>query len=574
MPVHTQDEVIDALVSKRVVSREAAERAAHMAAADPQHPSTVYHLVRRGDIPAQELSLALARHYGTRTIDVENTDVPAHILGRISPDLARERRVLPIKEGQDGALHIGVLDPQDVTLLDDLEFFVGGRVIPVVIDEFSLDRLIDQHYDQGGPDVQSLLSHFGDADEIEVLKEEEVDAATQEQIDSAPAVRLVDGVLTEAVKRGASDVHFEWFEDDARIRFRIDGSLIVVAGRDDAHRLKNNAAAIVSRLKIISRLDPTERRLPQDGKTRLRVRGTVIDFRVSTMPTAYGENVVLRILDRGSMALDMDTLGITGRNRLLIEKAARSPYGMVLVTGPTGSGKSTTLYTVLQDLNRADNKCLTVEDPIEFTMKGVTQVAVDNKTKRTFATALRAFLRQDPDVIMVGEIRDNETAEIALRAALTGHLVLSTLHTNDAAGTVTRLTEMGMERYNLASALRVIVAQRLVRRLCTACSARVTYTADHLWHAGLTPEQANTMTFHRGAGCTKCNLTGYKGRSGLYEVLPIDGTVGELIIAGGSASEIKAAAVAAGMQTLREAGLELVAAGKTSLEEVIKVTAA
>ncbi|HEX5871522.1 MAG TPA: ATPase, T2SS/T4P/T4SS family, partial [Longimicrobium sp.] len=386
--------------------------------------------------------------------------------------------------------------------------------------------------------------------------------------DEAPVVKLINGILSDAVHRGASDIHLECYEKDIRVRYRIDGVLQEIMR--PPIKMK---AALISRFKILSDLNIAERRVPQDGRIKLRLGRRVIDFRVSTLPTLFGEKIVLRILDKGNLTLDLEKFGMEEKAEKDFMRAIMNPYGMVLVTGPTGSGKTTTLYSALSQINTPEVNIMTAEDPVEYNLHGINQVLVRTEIGMTFAAALKAFLRQDPNIIMVGEIRDLETGSIAIKAALTGHLVLSTLHTNDAPSTITRMIDMGIEAFNVASAVNLITAQRLVRRICQNCKEAVTYPREYLDAAGLTDEDIEGITFYRGAGCETCNGSGYKGRQGLYEVMAMSPTLRRMVLQSASAAELQAQAITEGMLTLRMDGFVKLRKGITTLEEVIKETA-
>jgi type IV pilus assembly protein PilB len=441
----------------------------------------------------------------------------------------------------------------------------------VVAGEYSLRMAIDKYYEVTNDRLGDLLEELEEQD-VEVVEEEEEVYSTmqlQAQVEEAPVVRLINGFLTDAVRRGASDIHIEPYEKDLRVRYRIDGALQEIM--KPPIRMK---AALISRVKILADLNIAERRVPQDGRIKIKIGRKVIDFRVSTLPTLFGEKIVLRILDKGNLTLDLEKFGMEKKAETDFLEAISKPYGMVLVTGPTGSGKTTTLYSALSRINTDEVNIMTAEDPVEYNLHGINQVQVRTEIGMTFAAALRAFLRQDPNIVMVGEIRDLETGGIAVKAALTGHLVLSTLHTNDAASTITRMIDMGIEPFNVASALNCITAQRLVRRICSNCRAEATYSAEVLRAARLTEEQIGSMTFFKGEGCDACNGSGYSGRQGLYEVMPMTSDLRRMILQRASTDELKQTAVDQGMITLRDDGLAKVRKGITTLDEVIKETAA
>jgi type IV pilus assembly protein PilB len=461
-------------------------------------------------------------------------------------------------------------DPSDLGLLQDLKFITRFDVVPVVTGEFTLQALVERCYEQADqPQLSELLRDMEEiGDELELVEEEEDEVVTAAQINDAPVVRLINGILVEAVRRGASDIHIEPFEHELRVRYRVDGALLEVMRPP----LKMKAA-LTSRVKILAQLNIAERRIPQDGRIKLKVNNRVIDFRVSTLPVLFGEKIVLRILDKGNLTLDLTTFGFEPKAEQDLMRAILNPYGMVLVTGPTGSGKTTTLYSALQRINTIDSNIMTAEDPVEYNLEGINQVQVRPDIGLTFAAALRSFLRQDPNVIMIGEIRDLETGGIAIKAALTGHLVLSTLHTNDAPSTVTRLIDMGIEGFNVASAVNLVVAQRLVRRVCKECKEEKRYTREELVALGMDLEQASSITFYKGRGCEACGGTGYRGRAGLYEVMALSPALRRLILRGASVEELRDQAVSEGMLTLRKDGIKKLERGITTLEEVVKETA-
>ncbi len=446
-------------------------------------------------------------------------------------------------------------DPADTALVDDLHFLTQFEIEAVAVGEPELLQLIDENY--------------GAASEPRDRPRENGAGAARTAVDDEPAVRLINDIFTDAVRRGASDIHVEPYEGELRVRYRLDGIL-----REMMRPPPSMAAALTSRLKILADLNIAERRIPQDGRIKIRLGDRVIDFRVSTLPTLFGERIALRILDKERLTLDLETFGMEARAERVLLRAIADTTGMVLVTGPTGSGKTTTLYSALVRLNRPEVNIMTAEDPVEYSLPGINQVQVRPKIGLTFASTLRAFLRQDPNIVMVGEIRDRETGDIAVKAALTGHLVLSTLHTNDAATTTTRLVDMGIEAFNLAAALRAITAQRLVRRICRRCRTEADYPAEVLRSLGLEAGTGAAWVFSRGAGCDACGGSGYAGRQGLYEVLPMSPAIRRLVLAGASGEEIERRAVAEGMVTLREDGLLKAREGIVTLDEVLRETPA
>jgi len=525
-----------------------------------------YVLVKLGYLDENEVTKVLARQYRMPAVDLKRFEVDPKILKLIPPDLALKHVVLALKrEGR--TLTVAMADPTNLGLIEDLKFITRYDLFPVIAGEFTLRSLIEKHYESSDQQLQDLLRDF-EAEDVEVVEEEEEEVATQAQIDDAPVVKLINGVLIDAVKRGASDIHIEPFEHELRVRYRVDGVLQEVMKPPTKMR-----AALTSRVKILSQLNIAERRLPQDGRLKLKFGNRVIDFRVSTLPVLFGEKIVLRILDKGNLTLDLSTFGFESKAERDLMRAIMNPYGMVLVTGPTGSGKTTTLYSALSQINNIDVNIMTAEDPVEYNLMGINQVQVRNEIGLTFASALRAFLRQDPNIIMIGEIRDMETGSIAIKAALTGHLVLSTLHTNDAPSTVTRMIDMGIEPFNVASAVNLVVAQRLVRRICKACKAPATYTADELAPLGLTKEHMKTFEFMKGQGCDACGGTGYAGRAGLYEVMTMSPALRRAVLKDASVADLRAKAVEEGMLTLRMDGIKKIERGVTTLEEVVKETA-
>jgi type IV pilus assembly protein PilB len=454
--------------------------------------------------------------------------------------------------------------------VDDLKFITRYDLFPVIAGEYTLRNLIEKHYESSDQQLQTLLKDMeGVSEDVEVVAEAEEEAATQAQIDDAPVVKLINGLLTDAVKRGASDIHIEPFEHEIRVRYRIDGALLEIM--KPPVKMK---AALTSRVKILSQLNIAERRVPQDGRLKLKMGTRVIDFRVSTLPVLFGEKIVMRILDKGNLTLDLSKFGFEPKAEADLMRNILNPYGMVLVTGPTGSGKTTTLYSALSRVNTIETNIMTAEDPVEYNLMGINQVLVRTEIGLTFAAALKAFLRQDPNIIMIGEIRDLETGGIAIKAALTGHLVLSTLHTNDAPSTITRMIDMGIEAFNVASAVNLVVAQRLVRRICKDCKAPHEYTDVELKALSNDIESLKQLKFMKGTGCETCSGTGYKGRAGLYEVMAMSPELRRLILRGGSVAEIRDQAVSEGMLTLRMDGMKKVERGVTTLDEVVKETAA
>ncbi len=534
------------------------------------------HLTRLGFINEEELTKFLSKQYGVPAVNLKEIEIDPEMIKLLPKEMAKKYGVIPINR-TGSTLIVAMSDPSNIFAIDDIKFHTGYNVEPVVAPEKEIQESIKQYYDEGGglgnSDFSEILSDFDEIDTVEE-DEDEVDISKLEgEAEQAPVVKLVNAILMSAIQKKASDIHIEPYEKFMRIRFRIDGELREIM--KPPLKLKN---AIVSRIKIMANLDIAERRLPQDGRIKIKIgRDREMDFRVSTLPTLFGEKVVLRLLDKSNLQLDMTKLGFEEDQLKDFKNAIHQPYGMVLVTGPTGSGKTTTLYSALSELNTDEVNISTAEDPVEFNLAGINQVNIREDIGLTFASALRSFLRQDPDIIMVGEIRDFETAEIAIKAALTGHMVLSTLHTNDAASTITRLLNMGIEPFLVASALNAVVAQRLAKRICENCKEEVQMTEalqKALLDAGVKPEEIDSFKVYRGRGCEVCDGTGYKGRVALYEVLVVSEPIKELILNGASSLEIKREAIRLGMKTLRRSGLNKVKTGVTTLEEILRVSAA
>ncbi len=526
-------------------------------------------LVRMKLVKEEDLVGALSRQYGMPPVDLDSYDVDTDVIRLISEELVHKYHIIPINR-VGSTLILAVDDPSNMAAIDDIKFLTGYNVETVLASSSAIKRAIDKYYDQSAS-LMDIMTDFS-LDNLEVVEEEEeIDLKDLEKaVDDAPVVKLVNMILTNAIKEGASDIHLEPYEKTFRVRFRIDG--VLYEKMKPPLKLKN---AITSRLKIMADLDIAERRLPQDGRIKLKLaKDKDMDFRVSVLPTLFGEKIVLRLLDKSNLQLDMTKLGFEEKQIKDFKEAIYKPFGMVLVTGPTGSGKTTTLYSALSELNTYETNISTAEDPVEFNLQGINQVQMHEEIGLNFAAALRSFLRQDPDIIMVGEIRDFETAEIGIKAALTGHLVLSTLHTNDAPSTINRLLNMGVEPFLVASATNLILAQRLARRICRECKRpKPDVPVQALVDIGMNPERAATVTCYEGAGCSICANTGYKGRVALYEVLPITDEVRELVLNGASSMEIKEMAIRQGMNSLRMSGLNKIAEGVTTVDEVVRVTA-
>jgi type IV pilus assembly protein PilB len=533
-------------------------------------------LTRMGFITDDDITGVLSRQYGVPSINLKYYEIDATVIKLIPQDTALRYQVIPLSR-VGSVLTIAMTDPTNVFAMDDIKFMTGFNVEPVVASESAIADAITRFYGSVGTNQEELSTLMKDLvdeeQELELAAEEaELDAASLEKAaEEAPIIKLVNLILTDSVKRGASDIHLEPYETELRVRFRVDGQLQTVM--TPPLRLKD---AITSRMKIMAKLDIAEKRLPQDGRIMIKYKADgkkkELDFRVSTVPTLFGEKIVLRLLDKENLRLDMTKLGFEPESLKKFERNILRPYGMVLVTGPTGSGKTNTLYSSVARLNQVDTNIMTAEDPVEFQLGGINQVQMKEQIGLNFAAALRAFLRQDPNIILVGEIRDFETAEIAVKAALTGHLVLSTLHTNDAPSTISRLMNMGIEPFLVATSVNLICAQRLVRRVCANCKEELEVPEQALIDAGYTPEEAKTTKIYHGKGCTTCNKGGYKGRTGLYEVMEINDELRELILVGASALELKKKAIEQGMITLRRSGLIKVAAGQTTMEEVLRET--
>jgi len=561
------DRLGDLLIKEGLITKEQLEKALEEQRANGTRVG--YNLVKLGFVQETEITKMLARQYRMPAVDLARFEVDPKIVKMIPADLALKHLVLPLKrEGR--TLTVAMADPTNLNVIDDLKFITRYDIFPVIAGEYTLRQALDKNYEQVDAQLDTILKDM-DAEaeeELEVLQEQEEEQAPAVVSDDAPVVKLINAILTDAVKRGASDIHIEPFEHEIRVRYRIDGELSEVM--KPPLKLK---AALTSRIKIMSSLNIAERRVPQDGRIKLKMGKRVIDYRVSVLPVLFGEKIVMRILDKGNLTLDLSKFGFEPKAEQDLMKAILNPYGMVLVTGPTGSGKTTTLYSALSRVNTIGVNIMTAEDPVEYNLMGINQVLVRNEIGMTFAAALKAFLRQDPNIIMVGEIRDIETGGIAIKAALTGHLVLSTLHTNDAPSTITRMIDMGIEPFNVSSAVNLIVAQRLVRRICKDCKTEVKYDAVELKALGTTEKEWEGVTFYKGKGCDTCGGSGYKGRAGLYEVMAFSPELRRMILKGASTAELQQQAVADGMLTLRMDGIVKIKRGVTTLEEVVKETA-
>jgi len=523
-------------------------------------------LVKAGYIKEEELLAFLGRQFNLPVVDLAKYEINPEVVRLLPEEMVQKHLALPINR-VGAKMIVAVADPSNMAIIDGIGFKTGYSVELVLASERDITAAINKFFDRS-MEFKDIISELDE--DLEVIREEEVEPGDLERgVDDAPVVKLANYILTEAIKRRASDIHIEPYEKEFRVRYRVDGVLYEMMR--PPLRLRN---ALSSRLKIMASLDIAERRLPQDGRIKMKVgKGREMDFRVSSLPTIYGEKIVLRLLDKSNLQLDMTKLGFETAALAEFTEAIHRPYGMILVTGPTGSGKTTTLYSALSDLNKVSDNISTAEDPVEYNFAGINQVQMKEDIGLTFAASLRSFLRQDPDIIMVGEIRDYETAEIAVKAALTGHLVLSTLHTNDAPSTVTRLLNMGIEPFLVSSSLNLIVAQRLARRICEHCKEDVRLPPKALADAGMKPERIKLSHPGKGKGCEECNGTGFRGRVALYEVMPIKEDLKDLVLRGGSAIDIKREAVRLGMKTLRQSGLSKLEEGVTTLEEVLRVTA-
>ncbi|MDH3254685.1 MAG: type IV-A pilus assembly ATPase PilB [Acidobacteriota bacterium] len=535
------------------------------------------HLVKLGLLGDEELVEFLSQRYGVPAINLNEVEIDESIIKIIPPDVARKYTILPVSKA-GARLTIAMVDPTNVFAMDDIKFMTGYNVEPVVTSEAALRDGIDKYYGSTHSiELKKVMEDIADTDDadLEVLDDDDdLDLAElEQQSEEAPVVRLVNIILTDAIKRGASDIHIEPYEKEYRVRYRIDGILYEMMR--PPLKLKE---AITSRVKIMAKLDIAEKRLPQDGrikiKTKLGNKIKDLDFRVSVIPAIFGEKIVLRLLDKDNLMLDMTRLGFEEEPLRRFEQAIFRPYGMVLVTGPTGSGKTNTLYSALSRINTPEVNIMTAEDPVEFNIGGINQVQMKEQIGLNFAATLRSFLRQDPNIVLVGEIRDFETAEVAIKAAMTGHLVLSTLHTNDAPSSINRLMNMGIEPFLVASSTHLVVAQRLVRRICSNCKEPYEVPPQALHNIGFSKDEVKSLQMFRGRGCDTCSGTGYKGRVGLYEVMDIEEDIKELILSGGSAYELREKSIENGMLTLRHSGLQKIRDGVTSIDEVMRETVA
>lgn len=555
----------DMLLREKIVNMAQLEEAKRLQ--NDSGDNLAYTLAKLGYVEENKLVSFLSRQYGVPSINLDEVDISDKIIKQVPYDVAKKHKLVPVaREGQ--TLIVAMSDPSNIYALDDVKFLTGLRDVEVVVaSEAAIVKALQKYYEVP-TDYDKMISEIDS--EVDVVRDDtKVDVQELAKAsEDAPVVKLVNMFLIDAIKKAASDIHIEPYEKDFRIRYRIDGVLYEMMR--PPIRLKD---AITSRLKIMSDLDIAERRLPQDGRIKLAVgKEKEVDFRVSVLPTLYGEKVVLRILDKTAIQLDLTKLGFEEDQLMQFRDGIHQPWGMILVTGPTGSGKSTTLYSSLTELNQTTDNISTAEDPVEMTIPGVNQVQMKEDIGLNFSATLRSFLRQDPDIIMVGEIRDFETAEIAVKAALTGHMVLSTLHTNDAPSTINRLLNMGLEPFLVTASLNLILAQRLVRKICQKCKEEHPVDTKILVDMGFTEEEAEKVVPMKGRGCSACNNSGYKGRLALYEVMPITEEIKEMVLQGYSADELKREAVRLGMKTLRHSGLNKIKEGITTIEEVLRVT--
>ncbi len=539
-----------------------------------QHPGQLLGKLAesQGLVNEEQLAQALAEQWGMQVIHLADTVVPPNVLNLVTETMAQMYRIVPISF-KDSTLTIALCDPQNLAIQDELRTFLGYEIRAVVATEREILKALDRYYAASGESVESLVSDMDSDEELAaaanaISSEGPIDLTSVEALaDSAPVRKLLNMVLLLAIKDHASDLHFEPFEDEFRIRIKADGVLYEMVPPP-----RHLAFAITTRIKVMANLDIAERRMPQDGRIELTVGGHPVDLRVSVLPTMFGESVVMRVLDRSVVSLDLGKVGMDAPTLKLFREVMRKPNGIILVTGPTGSGKTTTLYSALSELNEIEDKLITTEDPIEYDIDGIIQVPIDASINNTFAMCLRAILRQDPDKILVGEIRDLETAEIAVQASLTGHTVFSTLHTNDAPSTITRLRDMGIAPFLITATVEAILAQRLVRRICTQCREQITPSAEAMQDLGLTQEDIEGKKFYRGRGCDACNNTGYKGRVGLFELMMMNDDLRDMIMKNASRDELRELARSFGMVSLRDAGMDAAMEGRTTLDEVIRET--
>jgi type IV pilus assembly protein PilB len=563
----SSDRIGELLVRQKLISLQQLRKAQETQR--KEGTSLGYALAKMGFISDDQITDFLSQQYKVQAVDLKEYEIDPEVLKLISQEMCERHKIIPVSRA-GSSLIVAMADPSNLHAIDDIKFTTGYNVEPVVSSEASITEAIERYFAQETNISYDEIMEGFDEEEIEFAEDDlEGDSIDLEKLSSdAPVIRLCNAVLLSAIKKGASDIHMEPYEKVLRVRYRIDGVL-----HDEMHppmKLKN---AIASRFKIMASLDISERRLPQDGRIKLKLgKGREMDFRVNALPTIWGEKIVMRLLDKGNLQLDMTKLGFEHKQLQDFQGAIHKPFGMVLVTGPTGSGKTTTLYSALSDLNKVTTNISTAEDPVEYNLMGINQVQMHDDIGLNFAAALRAFLRQDPDIIMVGEIRDFETGEIAVKAALTGHLVLSTLHTNDAPGTVSRLLNMGVEPFLVTASVNLILAQRLARKICAECKVETEVDPDALAQAGFSDEQIKRATLFKGAGCRTCGDSGYKGRIALYEVMPMTDRLKEMVLQGASSAELKTQMISEGINTLRLSGINKILEGTTTLEEICRVT--
>jgi type IV pilus assembly protein PilB len=563
----SSDRIGELLVRQKLISLQQLRKAQETQR--KEGTSLGFALAKMGFISDDQITDFLSQQYKVQAVDLKEYEIDTEVLKLISQEMCERHKIIPVSRA-GSSLIVAMADPSNLHAIDDIKFTTGYNVEPVVSSEASITEAIERYYAQETNISYDEIMEGFDEEEIEFAEDDlDGDSIDLEKLSAdAPVIRLCNAVLLSAIKKGASDIHLEPYEKVLRVRYRIDGVL-----HDEMHpplKLKN---AIASRFKIMASLDISERRLPQDGRIKLKLgKGREMDFRVNALPTIWGEKIVMRLLDKGNLQLDMTKLGFEHKQLADFQSAIHKPFGMVLVTGPTGSGKTTTLYSALSDLNRVTTNISTAEDPVEYNLMGINQVQMHDDIGLNFAAALRAFLRQDPDIIMVGEIRDFETGEIAVKAALTGHLVLSTLHTNDAPGTISRLLNMGVEPFLVTASVNLILAQRLARKICTECKVETETDGSALAQAGFTEEQIKRATLFKGAGCRTCGDSGYKGRIALYEVMPMTDRLKEMVLQGASSAELKQEMIAEGISTLRMSGINKIMDGVTTVEEICRVT--
>ncbi len=567
-----EEKLIQQLLKQGLINEEQLKEAQKEKALTGERLSSV--LVKLNFVSESKILAAISNLYRLEIIDLDYVIPQEAVLSLVPAEKAYSYEILPI-ERVGKKLTVAVVDPSNISAMEDLRFITGMEINPILASETKLREALERYYTMSKEvarvtDTDAEVKELG-IEDMEILEagteEEESVAQLQADAQGGPVIKLVNFYISDAVSKGASDIHIECFEKEIRVRFRIDGVL-----REQTPPPYNLKSGIITRVKLMAKMDIAERRKCQDGRINIKVQDRMIDLRVSVIPTLYGEKVVMRILDRGSLMLDLSKLGFAEEALKKYLKAIESPYGIILITGPTGSGKTTTLYSTLARLNTPDRQILTIEDPIEYNLHGINQIQVHEEIGLTFASALRAFLRQSPNIILVGEIRDHETAEIAIRAALTGHLVFSTIHTNDAPTTVDRLVDIGIPPYLVGGSLVLIQAQRLVRKICTKCKTQIKVEEKLLEDASIPPDTFPDGKVFKGKGCPECNYTGYKGRIGLYEVMPISPTLREMILQGKSSAQISAVAREEGMKTLREDGIDKIKKGITTIEELMRET--